>query len=86
MLSVVIRQTVAMGRPDGFEWSRRKNGDIVISHRGRVAATLRGRRADAFVAAVVEGDDQDLMARLTGNYKRGNERSARNHPRNRDRQ
>ncbi len=24
-----------------------------------------------------------LMARLTGNYRRGNERQARNHPRNR---
>ncbi len=28
------------------------------------------------------GDPQEVMARLTGNYKRGNERTARNHPRN----
>jgi len=39
-----------------------------------------------FVADVVHGDDQELMARITGNYKRGNERIARDHPRNRDRQ
>jgi hypothetical protein len=32
---------------------------------------------------VGEGDGQELMARLTGNYKRGNERLARQHPRNR---
>ena len=28
-------------------------------------------------------DAQELMARLTGNYRRGNERTARQHPRNR---
>ncbi|MGI9598173.1 MAG: hypothetical protein ACR2QK_18565 [Acidimicrobiales bacterium] len=74
-----------MAQPDGFEWSRRKNGDVVISHRGRVATTLRGRRADEFVAEVSSGDEQELMARLTGNYKRGNERQGRTHPRNRGR-
>jgi hypothetical protein len=30
----------------------------------------------------VDGNEQELMARLTGNYKRGNERVARTHPRN----
>lgn len=71
--------------PAGFEWARHKNGDIVIVHHGRVAATLRGRRAEEFVAEVSDRDDQELMARVTGNYKRGNERMGRNHPRNRDR-
>jgi len=28
-------------------------------------------------------DQQQLMARLTGNYKRGNEKTAKTHPRNR---
>ena len=75
-----------MGRPQDFEWSRRKNGDVVISHHGRIATTLRGRRADEFVEDVDDGrDGQELMARLTGNYKRGNERDARRHPRNRGR-
>lgn len=61
-----------MAQAESFDWSRRKNGDVVISHHGRVATTLRGRRAD--------GDGQELMARLAGNYKRGNERDSRNHP------
>ena len=30
-----------------------------------------------------EEEGQQLMARVTGNYKRGNERVARQHPRNR---
>ena len=63
-----------MPPPTGFAWAYRKNGDVVITHHGRVAATLRGRRADKFIAAVESTDPQQLMARLTGNYKRGNER------------
>lgn len=74
-----------MTAPEGFEWSRRKNGDVVVHHQGRLAATLRGRRADEFLAAVEIGDEQELLARLTGNYRRGNERVARDHPRNRPR-
>ncbi len=42
-----------------------------------------GRRADEFVADVGDGDEQELMARLTGNYKRGNERDSQKPPRNR---
>lgn len=72
-----------MALPGGFEWSERKNGDIVITHNGRTATTLRGDKASDFRAEVGSGDEQELMARLTGNYKRGNERKARNHPRNR---
>jgi hypothetical protein len=71
-----------MDGPVGFEWERRKNGDVVITHRGRIATTLRGDRAADFLAEAEDGDAQELMARLTGNYKRGNERAARQHPRN----
>lgn len=59
--------------------------DVVITHHGTPAATLRGARAADFVEdaeAMDAGQAQELMARLTGNYKRGNERTARNHPRN----
>lgn len=63
-----------------------EHGDeVVITHRGRVAARLRGPRAAAFLQDVARSDPQDLMARLTGNYRRGNERTARDHPRNRGR-
>ena len=72
-----------MASPYGFEWSQRKGGDVVISHRGKTAATLRGQKAIEFLDDVAEGDGQELMARLTGNYKRGNERQAKNHSRNR---
>ena len=63
-----------MGTPSGFSFKQRKNGEVVISHHGRVATILRGRQADAFLMKVETTDSQELMARLTGNYKRGNER------------
>lgn len=70
-----------MPGPDGFAWTQQKNGDVVITHHDKRAATLRGERAIEFLGDVDDGADQELMARLTGNYKRGNERQSRNHPR-----
>lgn len=71
-----------MGSPGGFAFSRR--GDTVeITHRGKKAVTLRGPVAARFLEDVERGDPQKVMARATGDYKRGNERTARDHPRNR---
>ncbi len=61
-----------MRAPTGFLYQRRKDGSIVITHHGRQAAILRGKKAEQFLRKA-GGDDQLLMARLTGNYKRGNE-------------
>ena len=70
----------------GFTHRTRKSGDVEILHSGRLAATLRGVAAAEFLSEVAGCDEaaaQQLMARLTGNYKRGNERTATSHPRNR---
>lgn len=70
----------------GFTSRTRKNGDVEILHLGRVAATLRASDAVDFLSEIKTGDESDaqqLMARITGNYKRGNERLAGQHPRNR---
>ncbi|MGV1049324.1 MAG: hypothetical protein ACOYD4_12480 [Solirubrobacterales bacterium] len=71
-----------MPAPVGFAYEVRGD-EVVISHHGRKATVLRSQRARDFLAAVGEGDPQRLMARLTGNYKRGNERAGKRHPRNR---
>lgn len=70
-----------MGVANGFEYAVRGDGTVVITHLGRRAAVLRGARAEAFLVEV-ESDPQSAMARWTGNYKRGNERTAKRHPRN----
>jgi hypothetical protein len=69
--------------PHGFEYEVRGE-EVVVSHHGRRATVLRGQRASEFLAEVEHGDPQQLMARLTGSYKRGNERAGKRHPRNRD--
>lgn len=72
-----------MPAASGFAYEERASGEVVITHHGRVATTLRGSRADRFRREIEDGDPQQVMARLTGNYKRGNERQARQHPRRR---
>lgn len=67
---------------EGFTFVVRKSGDVAISHHGRHATTLRGSAAAEFWAGLETEDPQELMARVTGNYKRGNERVAATHPRN----
>ena len=71
-----------MGSPGGFTYERR-GAEIVIFHHGKRATVLRGDKAEAFEKDAEAGDAQLLMARVTGNYKRGNERMGKNHPRNR---
>lgn len=70
----------------GFSCFRAKDGTVAIRRAGRVVTVLRGGPAADFLAEA-EGSEpghaQQLMARLTGNYKRGNERQAARHPRNR---
>lgn len=45
-------------------------------------AVLRGNAALRFLAEVERKDPQEVMARVTGNYRRGNERTSAAHPRN----
>lgn len=68
--------------PEGFAYRQRKDGSVAVTHHGVEAAVLRGAAAANFLAKVERGDPQALMARETGNYRRGNERVAVRHPRN----
>ena len=70
----------------GFTYRATKNGEVFVHHRGKLATTLRGEAAAEFLADIDGADpdeQQQIMARATGNYRRGNERLAKNHPRNR---
>ncbi len=73
---------------DGFGFSFRPNkgGDVTIFRNGQTVTVLRGASARNFLAEIRSASvtvQQQLMARITGNYKRGNERVASNHARNR---
>ena len=64
--------------PAPTDFSYRQEGDAVaIYHHARRVTVLGGRAAERFLAEVERGDPQQLMARATGNYKRGNERAGK---------
>ena len=70
----------------GFDFEINKNGELVLTHHGRFATKFSSSKAVPIVAKLAALDangQQQLMARLTGNYKRGNEKLAKNHPRHR---
>lgn len=69
-----------------FAFSATALGEVRIERGGRVVTILRGASARAFLSKVAgaSGDElQRAMARATGNYRRGNERVAGEHPRRR---
>jgi len=58
----------------GFTYEGRKSGEVVIRRAGTIVTMLRGAAAAKFLADVAKREPQQVMARATGNYKRGNER------------
>jgi hypothetical protein len=70
-----------------FSFRAAKGGDVTILRGGSAVTLLRGDAARRFLADMRDAsfaEQQQAMARLTGNYKRGNERVAARHPRNRN--
>ena len=64
----------------GFRYRATRGGEVHIAREGRTVTTLRGDAAQRFlsrVAAIDAAGAQQLMARATGNYRRGNERTSR---------
>ncbi|MCC7114593.1 MAG: hypothetical protein IT520_09465 [Burkholderiales bacterium] len=74
------------GDADRFDFRARGDGSVAIERSGRIVTVLRSQAASRFLAAVSGAGDEDRqreMARVTGNYRRGNERVAGAHPRRR---
>jgi hypothetical protein len=60
-----------------FSHATRADGTVVISYHGAPVTILRGKAAATFATRMADADAdgaQQLMARATGNFKRGNER------------
>jgi len=63
-----------------FSYRTTADGRVFISWRGRQATTLKGGKADAFLRRIDGLDEEGRqleMARVTGNFKRGNEPRSR---------
>jgi hypothetical protein len=60
-----------------FSYSERRDGTVAIFYRHRPVTTLAGKLAENFAAAAEESTADELqllMAKASGNFKRGNER------------
>ncbi len=56
-----------------------KNGTVFVSWQGKTVTTLNGKGAERFLAQIEGLDGQPaqlVMAKVTGNFKRGNERTS----------
>jgi hypothetical protein len=67
-----------MGLEDNpFDWRVTKDGQVLVSRGGRLVTTVRGATAAKLLGHLeraAHDEAQQLLARVTGNYKRGNER------------
>jgi hypothetical protein len=62
---------------DPFSFRLTASGQVMISRGGRVITTLGGKSGARVISALetASADEQQLiLAKSTGNYKRGNER------------
>jgi hypothetical protein len=62
---------------DPFDHRVTKDGRVLVSRGGRTVAVLAGPSAARLVTRLAGADEparQHLLARATGNYRRGNER------------
>lgn len=60
-----------------FDYRLQKDGRVVVTWYGRPVTTLAGQDAQKFLKKMDELDEhaaQLAMARVTGNFKRGNEK------------
>jgi len=61
---------------DPFDWRITKDGRVIVHRGGQQVAIVAGARADRLRAQLAGTADeaQQALARVTGNYRRGNER------------
>ncbi len=60
-----------------FSYRQGKDGKVVLFWEGKGVKTLKGRAAERFLSDVSDAGSSEaqlMMAKLTGNFKRGNER------------
>jgi hypothetical protein len=63
-----------------FSYRALKNGSVLLEHHGRTVKTISGDEAERFLKRIadLEGlEEQLVLAKLTGNFKRGNERASK---------
>ena len=60
-----------------FSYRINKDKKVFISYEGKQVTILSGSKAEKFITDIAEADRKDaqlIMAKVTGNFKRGNEK------------
>lgn len=63
-----------------FDYQITKDKKALIYWQGKLVVTLAGKNAEKFIRQIEGADDDEaqlIMARVTGNFKRGNEREGK---------
>ncbi|MCL2227225.1 MAG: hypothetical protein FWB97_06310 [Oscillospiraceae bacterium] len=66
---------------DVFSHRITKDGKVFISYYGKQVTALSGKKASGFIKEIEDAEHKEaqlIMAKVTGNFKRGNERAAKN--------
>ena len=70
-----------MDQFDKFSFTEIRNDRVTIFYRERSVTTLKGKLAIQFLARIDRAntiEQQRIMAKVTGNFKRGNEHPVKN--------
>lgn len=63
---------------EAFTYYATKSGKVMIQYYGQQVTTLQGNQAQRFISKMKLAESNDekqlIMAKATGNFKRGNER------------
>ncbi|WP_188456315.1 hypothetical protein [Virgibacillus oceani] len=66
---------------DLFRYSVTKNNTIFIDYEGKQVKVLKGKQAEKLLTKIDQAADEKavqlLLAKVTGNFKRGNERNGK---------
>ena len=60
-----------------FSYKINKDQKVFISYEGTTVTILSGKKAESFISKIKHAKDKDaqlIMAKVTGNFKRGNEK------------
>ncbi len=63
-----------------FDYQITKDGKVMIFYNGKQVKVMKGKPAEKLIARLKDSGDHDIqleLARVTGNFKRGNERTMR---------
>lgn len=60
-----------------FSFRQYKNGGVSVFYKDREVTVLNGKNAEKFLSRIENADEMEsqlIMAKITGNFKHGNER------------